>query len=52
LALIVLVIGVVLCFTIVGAIIGVPLIILALFMGGKRKKVWQCPECKWVAPRA
>jgi uncharacterized protein (DUF983 family) len=52
LALIVFVVGVVLCFTVIGAVVGIPLCILALFMGGKRKKLWYCPKCKWVAPRA
>lgn len=51
-ALIVLVIGIALCVSVIGLPIGIPLCILALFMGGKRKKVWQCPKCKWVAPRA
>lgn len=45
-------IGVVLCFTIVGAIVGIPLCILALFMGGKRQKVWKCRNCKAIISRA
>ena len=48
LALIVFVIGVALCTTCVGAIIGIPLCICALFMGGKRKKVLYCPNCKTI----
>lgn len=52
LALIVLTVGVVLTLTGIGAIVGIPLIILSLFMGGKRYKVWQCPSCSWVAQRA
>ena len=44
-ALIVFAIGVFLCTTCVGAIIGIPMCICALFMGGKRTKIWYCPEC-------
>lgn len=46
LALIVLVIGVALCFTLLGALVGIPLIIASLFMGGKRTRVWMCPRCR------
>lgn len=51
LALIVFVVGVLLCLTVIGAIIGIPLCILALFIGGKRSKVWQCRQCGYVIPR-
>lgn len=51
LALIIFVFGVWLCLSIIGAIAGVPLCILALFIGGKRSKVWQCVRCKAVAAR-
>ena len=37
--------GICLCVTGVGIIIGVPLIICALFMGGKRQKFLCCPNC-------
>lgn len=37
--------GIILSLTGIGAIVGVPLIILALFTGGKRKKVWKCKSC-------
>lgn len=48
-ALIVLLIGIVLCATGLGAIIGIPLIICALFMGGKRHKVLKCVNCGAIA---
>jgi len=51
LAIIVFVIGVALCLTIIGAIAGIPLCILALFMGGKKEKVWRCRSCGAVIPR-
>lgn len=51
LALIVMLIGVILCFTIVLAIIGIPMVILSLFMGGKRKKVWRCKSCRSIVAR-
>lgn len=41
-------VGLVLCFfpvPIFGAIVGVPLMIAALFVGGKKSKVWQCTTC-------
>jgi len=44
-ALILLGTGIVITLTGIGAIIGVPLILLALFTGGKRKKVWKCKSC-------
>ncbi len=49
LALIVFTIGVILSLTVVGAIIGVPLCVVALFMGGKKKRVWRCVNCKSIA---
>lgn len=51
-ALIVFIIGAALCFTIIGAIIGVPMMIVALFMGGDRQKVWMCRACRSVVERA
>lgn len=38
LAIIFLVVGILICCTVVGAIIGIPIIICSLFVGGKRKK--------------
>ena len=32
-------------------IIGIPVIILSLFMGGKRVKIWKCPECGYFFER-
>ena len=52
LALIVLAIGVGLCFTGIGAIIGLPLILCSLFMGGRRSKVWRCTKCGVILDRA
>jgi ssDNA-binding Zn-finger/Zn-ribbon topoisomerase 1 len=53
-ALIVLAVGVVLIVTIpiLGWIIGALLCLLALFMGGKRRKVWQCEDCGYLFDRA
>lgn len=44
-ALIVFVIGVAICATGIGAILGVPICICALFMGGKKEKFLVCPSC-------
>ena len=43
--------GFVLCFTLIGAIIGIPLMICALFVGGKRKKIWKCGSCGYLFER-
>ncbi|MCJ7545032.1 MAG: hypothetical protein MUP47_10825 [Phycisphaerae bacterium] len=55
-ALLVLVLGLVilvtLFWTIVGAIIGLLMIILALGMGGTRTRVWQCTNCRATFQRA
>lgn len=40
-----LVIGILLCFTLYGAIIGIPLIIYALHVGSKRRGLWVCKKC-------
>ena len=37
--------GIILCFTGVGAIVGVPLILLGLFFGCGSKKYWVCKQC-------
>jgi ssDNA-binding Zn-finger/Zn-ribbon topoisomerase 1 len=47
-ALIVLFLGIGISLTGIGAIIGIPLCIYALGMGGKRSKVLFCPNCKSV----
>ncbi len=54
LALIVFVVGVVLILTIpvFGWILGALLCLFALFMGGKRRKVWKCGRCGNVFDRA
>ena len=52
LALFVFCLGVILCFTGVGIIIGIPLMLVALFMGGKKSKVWKCVDCGSVVNRA
>ena len=51
LALIFIAIGIALSLTIVGAIIGVPLILCAVFMHPSSKKVWRCPKCRVVIDR-
>lgn len=44
-------VGIALCFTGIGAIIGIPLIICALFVGGKRRKIWKCTKCGYIFER-
>jgi hypothetical protein len=39
------IIGIILCFTVVGAIFGIPLILIGLFYGSKRRKVLSCVNC-------
>lgn len=50
-ALLLLAAGVGLCFTGVGAIIGIPLAICAHFVGGKRRRVWKCRSCGYFFER-
>ena len=53
LGLITMFVGIVLCFLFpIGTIFGVLLIIVSLFMGGKRQKVWRCVSCKATINRA
>ena len=53
LALIIFVVGIVIFFMIpvIGWVIGPLICLCALFIGGKRSKVWQCVRCKAVAAR-
>lgn len=44
-AILVFLVGVILCATGVGALIGVPLILVSLFMGGRRESWWRCTYC-------
>ena len=46
------VIGALLCLTGIGALIGIPLIILGLFSGSRRKKILKCTSCGFAADRA
>jgi hypothetical protein len=50
-ALIIFAIGFFLCFTLVGAIFGIPIMICALFIGGKRTKLWKCRHCAYIYER-
>lgn len=52
LALVVIGIGLFISTTGVGAIIGVPMMLLGLFIGGKRRRVWKCRRCGCVLDRA
>ena len=52
LALVLFAIGIAMCCTIVGAIIGIPVCLCALFVGGKRRKVWKCQSCGCIVERA
>jgi len=38
--------------TIIGPIIGILIMLAALFMGGKRRRVWKCKQCGYVFDRA
>lgn len=51
LALVLVAVGVGLCLTVVGAIVGLPIIICALFVGGRRRKVWKCQKCGCLVER-
>lgn len=51
LALIFIVIGIIVCLTVVGLIIGIPLILMALFMTPRKKKVWRCVDCRAIVDR-
>jgi len=44
--------GIILCLTIVGAIVGVPMILVGGLIVGKPRKVWKCSKCKIVIDRA
>ncbi len=49
-ALTVFIVGV--CLSVVGLfIIGIPVCLCALFMGGKRSKVWMCTRCRSIIAR-
>ncbi len=54
LALIVFVVGIVIFFVVpvVGWVLGPIISLAALFMGGKRQKVWRCRQCGTVVNRA
>lgn len=45
LGVIVFIVGLVICFTGIGAIFGIPLMIGSLFMGYKKRKVMKCDNC-------
>jgi hypothetical protein len=53
-ALIVFIIGAMLLFLFppIGTIIGVLLMIMALGMGGTRRKVWKCKNCSYIFDRS
>ncbi len=44
--------GVAISLTGIGALIGVPLILCSLFVGGKRRRVWRCTACSTILERA
>ncbi|UCD58133.1 MAG: hypothetical protein JSV16_03185 [Candidatus Hydrogenedentota bacterium] len=46
------VIGVLLCFTCIGAVFGIPAIAVGLYLGAAAEKVWLCPKCRTFIPRA
>ena len=50
-ALVVFALGILLTASGVLAIVGIPLILFSLFMGGKRTKGWKCEECGYFFER-
>lgn len=44
--------GIVLCFFPLGFLLGIPLILIGLFYGGKRQKVLMCTACRATVGRA
>lgn len=52
-ALLVLAVGVFLIvfIPVIGWIIGGLMVLVALFMGGKKQKVWRCRRCRCILPR-
>jgi hypothetical protein len=38
--------------TIIGAVIGILMMVASLFIGGKKQKVWKCRKCGYVFNRA
>lgn len=51
LALLFVVIGIALTATMIGAIVGIPMIIFGLFINARQKKVWRCMSCRTVVER-
>ncbi|NOZ21988.1 MAG: hypothetical protein GXP25_12980 [Planctomycetes bacterium] len=51
-ALILVAVGIPLCFTGIEIVVGIPLILFGLFTEGKRKKMWRCKSCGYVFERA
>lgn len=47
-----LIIGAVLCTTLIGAVLGIPAILYGLHLGMKRTGVWRCLSCSTEIPRA
>ena len=46
-----LVIGIILCFTGIGALIGIPVILVGLWLGSKKKGWWVCKNCGYKISR-
>jgi len=43
--------GLAACLTIVGAIVGIPFIIIGGLASGKQSKIWRCGGCRMTFPR-
>lgn len=51
-ALLLLVVGTAVCCTGIGVVIGVPAILVGIYMGAVADKLWLCPACRTFIPRA
>lgn len=47
-----LVVGVILCLTGIGAVVGVPVLVIGVWMGCKATNYWKCRECGTLSERA
>ncbi len=51
LALLLIIFGIVCCLFVIGAVVGIPLIIIGLYYGSKNKGLWVCTKCGYKVER-
>jgi len=51
-ALFLILVGLAVCCTGIGAVIGIPAILIGIYMGSIADKLWLCPHCRIIIPRA